>query len=164
MAFWAAVDKAAMQSRRFGLSQHLTFDALVDYLTHAMFTLTGVHEMLGHILVDMTLPTNAGPRIREQHLFGARSGGRLPQSTVQDYCRMLAISASVATVPMPMLVQEMDRMASEWASKEEAVAEVYRNFAAKLRSLADDMDSLNATRSLPFGAFNPRVLECSASL
>lgn len=86
MAFWAAVDKAAMQSRRFGLSQHLTFDALVDYLTHAMFTLTGVHEMLGHILVDMTLPTNAGAACAGCQGLGYESNISSVQDQVVD-CR-----------------------------------------------------------------------------
>ena len=112
----------------------------------------------------MTLPTTTGPRILPAHHFGAAAGGRPPQSTVQDYFRMLGISASVATLPVPMLTAEMEKEAKRLVDAEPEIAAIYRDFSDELQALSRALDRENGARELPLGAFNPRVLEVSVSL
>ena len=55
LAFWATARTAAMGEGRPLELPPLSFVALRDYLVHAFFTGTAVHELLGNILMDVSV-------------------------------------------------------------------------------------------------------------
>merc|ERR1711924_582096 len=63
----------------------LSRSALRDYLSWSVFHVTAVHELLGNILLDVSVPTTVSTRIRPMSFFdgtGADGVVRPPQATV----------------------------------------------------------------------------------
>ena len=99
----------------------LSFDNLVAYLVHCIFYSTAVHELLGNILLDVSVPTNMSPRILPQRIF--KEKGIKPQASVQEWFRISCTCASVATLPRPKLMPEMLRLAEELEASSKKAAE-----------------------------------------
>lgn len=177
IAFWASANVAARgEEAPLGLPP-LSRRALRDYLVHAVFHSTAVHELMGNILVDVTVPTNTSVRILPKGAFA----GRPPQATIQDWFRIVAVTASTTTLPVPKLVPEMRRQAelreASGHASDGLAARILRVFADALDAQARSISELNASwetlsaavggipRALwPFGKFDPRRLEASVSL
>ena len=166
--FWATADVCAFNHEEadplsFGLPP-LSFAALVAYLTHHVFMVCAVHELLGSITLDCTMPRTCSGRILDRHHF-ART--RPPQATIQDLYRVICTTVATTTLPMPMMVDEIRRMATAHDDAPPGAADACRDCARELDELAAAIDRDNATGAraeCPFGAFNPRGLECSCSL
>ena len=160
-AFWATANTAAMIDHPLNLPP-LSRATLCDYLVHAIFHATCVHELIGNILMDVTVPTHTAGRCLPEKFFGP---DRVPQASVQDWMRMIATTAATTTLPVPKLLTEMRRLAERHTGKGEwAAARILDAFANNLDIFAKDLERLNDERKHPFGVFHPRRLEVSVSL
>ena len=82
--FWAMADVCAFNDEEadpmsFGLPP-LSFAALVNYLTHHVFMVCAVHELLGSVTLDCTMPRTCSGRILDRHHFARK---RPPQETLE---------------------------------------------------------------------------------
>lgn len=174
LAFWNTARTASIAIDT--LPAKVDFDALVDYLATSIFYSTAVHELLGSVNFEVSLPTTTNGRIHARHLFPK---DRPFQCTVQDWYRILCVTAATTLLPVPMLIPEMQRAAEGYASaateartsgheaaaaRHDRCAGVYLEFVRGLTSVADEIEAANETREMPFGSFNPRRLEVSVSL
>ena len=169
----------------------LSRDALRDYFVHAIFYSTAVHEILGNILLDVSVPTTVSTRILPQKWFGKT---RPPQATIQEWFRISCTCAATTTLPKPKLLPEMERQAAAFraaaASSSDAgavadantSADILESFARDLGTISDmivrdhhmgnggefyERNSIPARRGkvhASFGQFDPRRLEVSVSL
>lgn len=169
--FWAKADVAACgPSKVYGLPG-LSFRALRDYLTHALFWITGIHNMKGNIMLDSNLPSGPGGYIWKREFFQAANVK--PQLAVDDFIRSACLlTSTVMSKPnVPFLIPVMKEMASRWADSDSAygsntaIKTIYLRTAAELEELGAMIDEDNKLRGdLVFGSFNPHVLEASVSL
>lgn len=172
VAFWELADRCAViggdkqGARRFGLPE-LSFDTLADYVTHFIFSVTALHELLGSQTMNCGLPTTQGLRVYNRKVY--EDAGHGFQAPVADWCRSISITGATTTVPMPMLISEMRNVAKkykdgEWYGKNPKLAKIHTTFANELDDLSDVIQADNAARKYVFGSFNPRRLEVSVSL
>lgn len=165
-SFWVGVDGA-----RAGLSYGLpalSRAALTDYLTHAIFFSTAVHELMGNFVHYTTTPNVMSFRIHKREYFGATAKGRLPQASQRDFLTNVSICAATQ-LKMPQLTATVRRMAVAWGDPEEwgdhpPSVKAFKDFAENLESIAKAIDEDNKVREHPFVSFNPRNLEVSVSL
>ena len=142
----------------------LSFVALRDYLVHAFFYSTAVHELLGNVMVDVTIPTLISTRILPRRFF---SKGRPPQATVQDWFGIVCITAATTCVAVPKLMPEMERQALIHESAGLAAeAGALRAFVADLEQISARITERQKGMSVPpsFSTFDPKNFKVSASL
>ena len=163
-AFWTASNTSMGEDRPLGLPA-LSLEALRDYCVNCIFTVTALHELMGTVVMDVSLPTSCNSRIlAKKHYIDPETGGliRRPASSVQDYFRHQCVVGATTTLPMPKLIPSMRRAASVCLDPREGAVLVA--FANALDGLAAEMEAEAATDKMPFGSFNPRRLEVSVSL
>lgn len=148
-AFWAGVERT--RSSGYGLPA-LTKAALVDYLTHSIFWVTGMHEWVGNITEYATVPNGFGGKIR-------------PQAVTQDrqaFIQMMVI-ASLTGLRQPPLYSDWKHCFLQ-DDKRESVSAAVDSFFASCKQLDADIEARNAKRVIPFCAFMPKKMEVSVSI
>ncbi len=131
-------------------------DAMVDLLSVIIFTVTGYHEIIGHVVDYTDLPTKAGFRVTKE------MSKDKPQIDVQSFLLASIISGSTS-VRMPKLMKEFPNFFSA-AGAPDWEAGVWKSFQDKLSAQSKVIQDRDAKRDFEFKYFDPYHFECSISV
>jgi len=132
-------------------------DAMVNLLSTIIFTVTGYHEIMGHVVDYTILPTRAGFRIGKKSV-----GGIQTQIDLQSFLNATMISASTSK-RMPKLIAEFPNYigaggAPEWEK------DVWGTYQTALKRQSAKVQAADQKRSVEFKYFDPSRFECSISV
>jgi hypothetical protein len=123
---------------------------VLDLLTHLMFTVTGFHGQVGHVVPYLLDPQFITTKIR--------AGSRM--SDIQATVQVLNLTALTA-LEQPPLIGDYSHLFLE--QDKERVTAAFRRYQQALIKLSRDIDERNRHREQPFQTFNPTVLDTSVS-
>jgi len=151
-AFYNAV-KASTKGQAYELPDMSKENAMVNMLSSIIWTVTGYHELIGHVVDYTMLPSRAGFRLSR------KEPSRID---LQAYLYTQAISASTST-KMPQLMSAFANFfsaggAPAWEQ------EVWNTFQSDLRSQSKKVQQDDAEREMEFKYFDPAHFECSVSV
>ncbi len=153
--FYNAMKKAS-EGQAYELPSIESPDAMVNLLSVIIFTVTGFHEIIGHVVDYTDLPTKAGFRITKDMPKDK------PQIDIQSFF-LASIISSFTSVRMPKLMREFPNFfsaggAPEWEAK------VWKSFQAKMVVQSKIVQDRDAKRDFEFKYFDPSHFECSISV
>jgi hypothetical protein len=146
-AWWQAIVSLAPS---LGLGPLNKAQQVIDLITHVMFTVTGVHAQVGHVVPYLLDPAFIGSKIR--------SGTQM--ADIQATVQVLNLTALTA-LEQPLLIGDYTHLFLE-QHKEHVIA-AFKRYQQALIDLSRDIDERNKHREQPFQTFNPRVLTTSVS-
>jgi hypothetical protein len=123
---------------------------VIDLISHIMFTVTGFHAQVGHVVPYLLDPAFISCKIR--------SGSQM--ADIQATVQVLNLTALTA-LKQPPLIGDYTHLFLE-EHKERAIA-AFERFQQALIKLSHDIDERNKHREQPFQTFNPMVLTTSVS-
>jgi Lipoxygenase len=126
----------------------LNAKSLNDFLSHAIFTVTGFHNHVGTVTDFVTDPTFTAGKVWP----GATMADR--QTTVH-----LCIVACITGLPMPALVGDFRHLMPDDAARTSV-----STFLASLRELEEDIAARNGKRSQPLLSFLPQRMAISVAI
>jgi hypothetical protein len=146
-AWWQGI---VSRAPRLGLAPLGKAQQVIDLITHVMFTVTGFHGQVGHVVPYLLDPEFVSSKIRA----GSQS------SDIQATVQALNLTA-ITALEQPPLIGDYTHLFLE-RHKEQAVA-AFERYQQALIKLSRDIDERNQHREQPFQTFNPKVLTTSVS-
>ncbi|UJR19786.1 hypothetical protein I4U23_022920 [Adineta vaga] len=143
------IDKLCKQ---LGIPGIISLKRFIDVLSHLIAVSTGMHEHVGQMSDYVIDPRFIGTKLQD---------GKEIQN-IQTYTQLLILTV-VTGVRMPGLLEDWNHLIKHNQYYEKNLKN-YENFKHQLRNLSKDIDQRNKTRKYPFESFNPKYLECSASV
>ncbi|UJR18088.1 hypothetical protein I4U23_004988 [Adineta vaga] len=138
--------------KQLGIPGITSLKRFVDVLSQLIADSTGIHEHVGQISGYMIDPRFIGAKLQE---------GKEMQN-IQTYTQILILTV-VTGLRMPGLLEDWSHLIEHDQNYQKNLKN-YQEFKNDLRNLSKDIDQRNKTRKYPFQSFNPRFIECSASV
>ncbi|CAF1427665.1 unnamed protein product [Adineta ricciae] len=138
--------------KQLGIPGIVSLKRFIDVLAHLIVSGTGMHEHVGQISDYVIDPRFIGAKLEE---------GKEIQN-IQTYTQILILTV-VTGVRMPGLLEDWSHLIERNQYYEKNLVN-YENFKNELKNLSQDIDHRNKTRKYPFESFNPKFIECSASV
>jgi len=141
---WTALQRLP-QSRNIGA---LSKEALVNYLTQVIWTVTGLHQYVGNPLEFILQPSFLSTKIR-------------PGKEVADIQATLQSFSIIGLTGLPQtpLLGDYTHLVDDPEDKA-----CLQRFQQRLEALAASIEKRNEARPEPFNSFNPRFMNCSVSI
>lgn len=145
---------------------------LTRLLTHHLFWVSGGHQYIGYVIeylnANGAMPSKVCIELPKKKTITGDKEVIQINSDVQTMLQSLSLMA-LTSGPQPMLIDKWEHL---WHDKqlnitEELKNEILKNFAVwqmALRNLSAKVDELNKSRTQPFDAFNPKLIQSSVSV
>lgn len=148
----------------------LSFDNLKEFLTWSFFWSTAAHNLVANFFPENTLPVSFAGRIGSSVRHKSpQSGFQVPINTwlTQTY-----VLANTTIENVPYLIETMRDTADFFGPNRRAIygtddeiRNIFVRFADNLDEFSQEIDAKNESRGwLATNSFNPKVMQCSASL
>mmetsp|Transcript_14061 Transcript_14061/g.33773 ORF Transcript_14061/g.33773 Transcript_14061/m.33773 type:complete len:361 (+) Transcript_14061:1-1083(+) len=149
----------------------LSFDNLKEFLTWGFFWSTAAHNLVANFFPENTLPVSFAGRI------GSSVRNKSPQCgfqvPVNTWLTQTFVLANTTIENVPFLIEAMRDTADFYCGpnrrsiygRNDDAKDIFIRFADNLDDLAKEIDARNEKRGwLATNSFNPKVMQCSASL
>mmetsp|Transcript_48852 Transcript_48852/g.91421 ORF Transcript_48852/g.91421 Transcript_48852/m.91421 type:complete len:296 (+) Transcript_48852:2-889(+) len=131
--------------------------ALVDQMTHAVFTVTGYHEFVGNVIGYVSDPLGGFLQVRPE----------LNMADKQHMIQALSLAASTGS-PMPRFIDDwsylLDLGRAAKVNRYEEAMVLFKKMQDALKELSKTNKQRNETRPQAFRHFDPEFMESSVSL
>ena len=145
--------KESSKGQKYELPEMASEDAMANVLSTIIFTVTGYHELIGHVLDYTSLPSRAGFRLTKKD----------PSAIdLQSFGNTAIIGASTS-VGMPKLMSEFSAFFGKGGAPDWEVA-VWKKFQVELEKQSQKVQAADKKRPVEFKYFDPKEFECSISV
>mmetsp|Transcript_1929 Transcript_1929/g.4370 ORF Transcript_1929/g.4370 Transcript_1929/m.4370 type:complete len:589 (-) Transcript_1929:114-1880(-) len=131
--------------------------ALVDQLTHACFSVTAWHNVVGDITQYVTMPNSMAFQVRP---------GR-DMADARQMANILALTASCGRV-MPRLIEDWSHLLAvpggEGPEARKRASELHAELVSGLEEVSENINQRSKACPMPFTEFDPVHFECSVSI
>jgi hypothetical protein len=138
--------------KQLGIPGITSLKRFVDVLSQLIADSTGIHEHVGQVSDYLIDPTFIGAKLQ---------AGKQIQN-IQTYTQILILGV-VTGLRMPGILEDWGHLIQHKQYYKENFKN-YQDFKNELRKLSEDIEYRNKKRRYPFQSFNPKYIECSASV
>lgn len=130
--------------------------SLIDQMTHAVFAVTGYHEIVGQVVPYTTDPAGAALAVR-------------PGQSMADTQTLIAMNGLVASTgtPMPKFLDDWTPIldATAWDGKRNKATKILREaMVVRMKEVSVEIKQRNESRDHPYCELDPTEFECSVNL